>query len=253
MPRHVEAMLATPFPRSFDHPDWIFEVKWDGYRAIAEVEQGSVRLYSRRGLSLMERFRLIANSLAQLGHDAVLDGEVVVLDESGKAQFQLLQNRGRSGEGVLAYYVFDLLYLDGHDLRGLALVRRKELLARVVAGLPHVRLSEHIREQGTAFFAAAEKQGLEGIVAKLAESRYEAGQRSRAWPPGDDSEVGTSWLNLLQTASMADWACRAALNMIRAILDMIPDRPGDTAWVFKHDYRNRTDAWIATSSWKGVA
>jgi bifunctional non-homologous end joining protein LigD len=181
MPRHVEPMLATPFPRPFVHPDWIFEVKWDGYRAIAEVEQGSVRLYSRNRLSLTERFRLIANSLAQLGRDAVLDGEVVVLDETGKAQFQLLQNRGRSGEGVLAYYCFDLLYLDGHDLRGLPLLGRKELLARVIAGLPHVRLSEHIRTQGTAFFAAAEKQGIEGIVAKLAESRYEAGQRSRAW------------------------------------------------------------------------
>jgi bifunctional non-homologous end joining protein LigD len=95
MPRHVEPMLATPFPRPFDHPDRIFEIKWDGYRAIAEVEQGSVRLHSRRGLSLTARFGLIAKSLAQLGHDAVLDGEVVVLDESGKAQFQLLQNQGR--------------------------------------------------------------------------------------------------------------------------------------------------------------
>jgi bifunctional non-homologous end joining protein LigD len=181
MPKHVEPMLATPFPNPFDHPDWIFEVKWDGYRAIAEVEQGSVRPSSRNRLSLTERFRLIASSLSRLGHDAVLDGEVVVLDESGKAQFQLLQNRGRSRDGVLAYYCFDLLYLDGHDLRGLPLLRRKELLARVIADLPHVRLSEHIRGQGTAFFAAAEKQGLEGVVAKLAESRYVAGQRSRAW------------------------------------------------------------------------
>jgi bifunctional non-homologous end joining protein LigD len=181
MPRHVEPMLATPFPKPFDHPDWLFEIKWDGYRAIAAVEQGSVRLYSRNQLSLTERFRLIANSLSQLGHDAVLDGEVVVLDEHGRAQFQLLQNRGGSRKGVLAYYVFDLLYLDGHDLRGLPLLRRKELLARIIGDLPHVRLSEHINQHGTAFFAAAEKQRVEGIVAKLAASRYAAGERSRAW------------------------------------------------------------------------
>jgi bifunctional non-homologous end joining protein LigD len=181
MPRQVEPMLATRFEKPFDHPDWIFEVKWDGYRAIAEVEKQSVRLYSRNQVSLTERYRLIASSLSQLGHNAVLDGEIVVLDEHGRAQFGLLQNYGRSPNGVLAYFAFDLLYLDGHDLRGLPLLRRKELLAPIIRDLPYVRLSEHIRQHGTAFFAAAERQRVEGIVAKLAQSRYAVGERTRAW------------------------------------------------------------------------
>jgi bifunctional non-homologous end joining protein LigD len=181
MPRQVEPMLATRVAKPFDHADWIFEIKWDGYRAIAEVEQHSVRLYSRNLLSFTERFRPIANSLSQLGHDAVLDGEVVVLDEHGKAQFELLQNHGRSRGGVLAYYVFDLLYLDGHDLRGLPLLHRKELLAKIISDLPYIRLSEHVSQHGTALFAAVEKQRVEGIVAKLAKSRYTSGARSRAW------------------------------------------------------------------------
>jgi len=173
-------MLASRVPNPFDHPDWIFEIKWDGYRAIAEVERQSVRLYSRNNLSLKERFASIVQALAGLGHDAVLDGEVVVLDREGKAQFQLLQNY-RTREGVLTYYVFDLLYLDGHDLRELPLLRRKELLAGIAADVPGLKLSEHIAEHGTAFFDAVAQRQVEGIVAKLATSRYVAGQRTRAW------------------------------------------------------------------------
>src|SRR5208283_1583331 len=111
----------------------------------------SVRLYSRNHKSFDERFAPIVKSLRELGHEAILDGEVVVLDETGKSQFQLLQNYQRTGKGQLVYYVFDLLELDGEDLRKQPLIRRKELLATLLDDLPNVQLSEHIAADGEAF------------------------------------------------------------------------------------------------------
>jgi bifunctional non-homologous end joining protein LigD len=181
MPRNVKPMLASPVAEPFDHPDWVFEIKWDGYRAIAEVERHSVRLYSRRSLSLAERYPPLVDALGRLNHDAVLDGEVVVLDAGGKPQFQLLQNYQKARQGVLTYYVFDLLHLDGHDLRNLPLLRRKQLLAQIVKDVPGIKVSEHITATGRAFFQALSRQDLEGMVAKLAQSRYVAGQRSKTW------------------------------------------------------------------------
>src|SRR5438132_12700341 len=181
MPRNVKPMLACPVSEPFDHPDLVFEIKWDGYRAIAEVEQNRVRLYSRRNLSLAERYPSIVAALTRLGPDAVLDGEVVAFDAKGMPRFQLLQNYQKSRQGALVYYVFDLLYLDGYDLRNLPLVARKELLAKIVADLPGVKVSEHITGEGRAFFAALARQKVEGMVAKLAQTRYVGGQRSRTW------------------------------------------------------------------------
>jgi bifunctional non-homologous end joining protein LigD len=181
MPRDVTPMLATLVDEPFDRDGWIFEVKWDGYRAIAEVTSDGVRLYSRNGLSMAERFPPIIKSLHQLGHEAVLDGEIVVTDAAGIGRFQLLQNYQKTGKGSLLYYVFDLLYLDGHDLRSLPLLRRKELLSRIVTGLPNVRVSEHVKKEGKALFQAAEAKGLEGIIAKRADSSYLDGIRGRTW------------------------------------------------------------------------
>jgi bifunctional non-homologous end joining protein LigD len=178
---NVQPMLASPVEKPFDKAGWFFEIKWDGYRAIAEVEGGRVKLYSRKLLSFNERYPRVVQSLATLGHDAVLDGEVVVLDEHGEAHFQLLQQYQKTGQGVLVYYVFDLLHLDGHDLRPLPLSRRKEILAPIIKDLPNVRLSEHIEEQGKAFFEAVAERGLEGMIAKNAASRYREGLRSHDW------------------------------------------------------------------------
>jgi bifunctional non-homologous end joining protein LigD len=180
-PHNVQPMLASPVDRPFDKPGWLFEIKWDGYRAIAEVESGRVRLYSRKLLSFNERYPGIVQSLAGLGHDAVLDGEVVVLDEQGEAHFHLLQQYQKTGQGVLVYYVFDLLYLDRHDLCSLPLRRRKEILASLVDKVPSVRLSEHMEEKGKAFFEVVARRGLEGIIAKNAASRYRQGLRSHDW------------------------------------------------------------------------
>jgi bifunctional non-homologous end joining protein LigD len=180
MPHHVRPMLASPAAQPFDHADWLFEVKWDGYRAIAEVSREQVRLYSRNKLSFEKRFAPLVDSLQHLGVEAVIDGEMVVLDDSGRPRFQLIQDYPKSG-GSLVYVVFDLLYLDGHNLEKLPLIRRKEILAGLVDGLPNVNLSEHIPEQGIAFYRAVEEKGLEGIIAKDGQSRYQQGVRSRSW------------------------------------------------------------------------
>ena len=181
MPSKVKPMLATAVTKPFDHPDWLFELKWDGYRAIAEVTKNKVQLYSRRGLSFEQRYPPIVESLARLGHEAVLDGEIVVIDDAGKPQFQLLQGYAKSRKGRLVYQVFDLLYLDGYDLRNQPLLRRKEILSHILGRLPNIELSEHIREHGIAFFNAVAGKGLEGAMAKDVRSGYQQGIRSRSW------------------------------------------------------------------------
>jgi bifunctional non-homologous end joining protein LigD len=180
-PHDIEPMLACPVDAPFDKSGWIFELKWDGYRAIVEVQKDKIRLYSRNLLPFEARYAPIVESLRNLGHEAVLDGEVVVLDETGRSRFQLLQTYQKTGKGRLVYYVFDLLYLDGRDLRPLPLRQRKEVLAKLSTDLPNIRLSEHIEEKGIAFFQAAAARGLEGIMAKDAASPYRSGRRCREW------------------------------------------------------------------------
>ncbi len=181
MPHNISPMLATLGREPFDHPDWIFEIKLDGYRTIAEIAAGSILLYSRNLLSFTARYPTIAASLAAVGREAILDGELVVMDERGRSDFQLLQNYGRTGSGMIVYSVFDLLYLDGKDLRDLPLLTRKSLLQQILPDLPDVRYCDHIAESGTSFFKVAQENRLEGMIAKRAGSRYETGKRSRDW------------------------------------------------------------------------
>ncbi len=181
MPHGVRPMLAALAGGPFDHPDWIFEVKWDGYRAVAEVRHGEVSLYSRNLISLTQKFSPVAQALGKLGLEAVLDGEIVVADEEGRSDFQMLHNYQKSGKGHLLYYVFDLLYLEGHDLTGLPLLMRKGLLKKVLPPVPGIRFSDHVAKDGVLFFEAARQKGLEGIVAKHSEGVYRIGTRSRQW------------------------------------------------------------------------
>lgn len=177
----VKPMLATSIEEPFDREGWLFEVKWDGYRAIAKIGEGNLHLYSRNQQTLNAQYPEIIESLSRLNFSAVLDGEIVVLDEAGVSQFGLLQDYQQQLTGALAYYVFDILWLEGHDLRGLPLARRKEILTRVLPVLPHVRLSQHIETSGVEFFKLAIAHGLEGIIAKDMQSHYRAGERSRDW------------------------------------------------------------------------
>jgi bifunctional non-homologous end joining protein LigD len=181
MPKNVKPMLAKVSEKPFSNTDWIFEVKWDGYRAIAEITKGKVSLSSRTGQSFDEKFAPIVKSLEKIDHDAVLDGEMVVLDKNGKSDFQLLQDYVKTGKGELVYQVFDLLYLDGHDLRRESLLKRKELLEDLLPKSSHIRYSAHIEKDGEKFFKKAEAAGLEGIMAKRADSAYESGRRTGAW------------------------------------------------------------------------
>lgn len=182
MPRKVKPMLASEVDHPFDRPGWLFEVKWDGYRAIAEVElEGEVKLYSRNQLSFNERYHSIIKDLKKLGRACVLDGEVVVIDDEGRSQFQWLQDYAKGKKGTLLYYAFDLLYLDGHDLRMLPLKQRKGILERIIPPESRIRFSGHVEERGCDFYEAVTDQALEGMMAKNAASPYEEGRRSREW------------------------------------------------------------------------
>lgn len=181
MPKDVKPMLATAIREPFDNPDWVFEVKWDGYRAVAEIRDGGVSLYSRNLISFNRKFSPVVDSLRKIGTDAVLDGEIVVVDDEGRPDFQALQHYPDSQGGHLLYYVFDLLHFQGHDLTGLPLSRRKELLKKILPSDPRIRYSDHVAKEGVLFYRVAGEKGLEGIIAKHANSAYETGRRSRQW------------------------------------------------------------------------
>jgi bifunctional non-homologous end joining protein LigD len=174
-------MLATLVKEAFDRQGWLFEIKWDGYRALAEIRDKRVLLYSRRDTAFNDRFPAIVRALCSLPFDALLDGEIVVVDESGEANFQMLQDYPDATEGTLVYYVFDLLHFNGFDLTGLPLFRRKEILRQILPRVPHIALSDHIEKEGLSLFKAASESMVEGIVAKDGMSPYRPGQRSRQW------------------------------------------------------------------------
>jgi bifunctional non-homologous end joining protein LigD len=181
MPQGVKPMLATPIKEPFDHPDWLFEMKWDGYRAIAEIQSSKVSLYSRNNISLSRKFPPIVESLKELNMEAVFDGEIVVVDKNGEPDFQLLQDYQKSPQGHLLYYVFDLLYFQGHDLTNLPLIKRKELLKKIIPSSGKIRFSEHVAKDGVLFFRVVQEKRLEGIIAKHSQSVYTMGKRSRQW------------------------------------------------------------------------
>jgi bifunctional non-homologous end joining protein LigD len=174
-------MLATPAENVPRGPGWLFEVKWDGYRAIARVSQGEAQLTSRKGNDLTERFPSVAKAIARAVKtpDCVLDGEVCALDEQGRSSFSAMQ-QGKPGT-PLVYYVFDLLELDGESLIDLPLRERRARLERLIDRRnPTVRISE-VFDDGEALLEAAKRQRLEGIIAKRIDSRYAVGTRTRDW------------------------------------------------------------------------
>jgi bifunctional non-homologous end joining protein LigD len=180
MPADVAPMLATLVDKPFDEEGWEYEIKWDGYRALAYLRKGKVELRSRNNKSF-EKYYPIYESLKEWPQSAVLDGEIVVLNEKGHAQFNALQNWRSEADGQLIYYVFDLLWLEGRDLREMPLIQRRKILEGTVPAEGLVRFSESFAVSGTEFFAAAQKMGLEGIMAKKAESLYTPGIRTREW------------------------------------------------------------------------
>ena len=194
MPDFVEPMQATLADRPFSDPDWLFEVKWDGYRVEAVVADGTVRLWTRNRQDAARYFPDLAGAADWIdARAAIVDGEVVALDEDGRPRFSLLQDRtgirtgrapgsrARAQPAPIVYQAFDLLHLDGRSLLDVPLEERKRLLRSRLRPHPLVRYSGHVDADGEAFHAAAREQELEGVVAKLRRSAYEPGRRSRTW------------------------------------------------------------------------
>jgi bifunctional non-homologous end joining protein LigD len=194
MPDFIPPMKATLATHPFTDPDWLFEVKWDGYRVEAVVRGGSVRLWTRRRQDASVYFPDLAAANGWIEADeAIVDGEVVALDEQGRPRFSLLQDHtgirtGRSPGGkrhgkpaTIVYEAFDLLHLDGRSLLGVPLEDRKRLLHSRLRPHSMVRYAGHVETDGIAFFEAARQQEVEGIVAKLRRSPYEPDRRSRSW------------------------------------------------------------------------
>ncbi|NLX63852.1 MAG: DNA ligase D [Clostridiaceae bacterium] len=176
----TDVQLAKPVSRIPDGDDWIFEMKYDGYRILAFVEGNNVRLVSRNGNDYTERFFAVSNSLIEFasGKSMVLDGEMTVIDETGKTDFQSLQNYLKNPGGQkLTYIVFDLLALDGEDLRNKPLIKRKEILEELMKDAPgNLYYSRHVKGNGKVCFIAACDAGMEGIIGKKADSVYSGGR-----------------------------------------------------------------------------
>ncbi|ASK30791.1 DNA ligase D [Chryseobacterium sp. T16E-39] len=174
-------MLAKSFEKAFDDQDWIFEIKWDGYRAIADLSHKAHLLYSRNGISFLAKFEKITQDFDQQKHTMILDGEIVAYDEKGKPNFQLLQQIGDNPNLALVYQVFDLLWLNGHSTEELPLLQRKELLKEALVETEVIKYCDHIPEKGIEFFDQMKKMQLEGMIAKKTDSLYIENHRTSDW------------------------------------------------------------------------
>jgi bifunctional non-homologous end joining protein LigD len=182
IPTGMKPMLATLVDEPFDDPDWQYEVKWDGYRALAFLNKGEVELLSRNNKSFNEKFYPIYDLLKTYEMNAVFDGEILVLNDKGISNFGDLQNWRSEADGELVFYVFDIIWYDGKDLKELPLHQRQEILAKVLPGNDdRIRLSKVFDASGIDFYRAAERMGLEGIIAKKKDSTYSANFRSKEW------------------------------------------------------------------------
>ncbi len=191
MPAVIKPMLATLVDKPFSDPDWLFETKWDGVRAVCFIRNGKARFISRNQIEMTAQYPELADVAKSVRSSSViLDGEIVALDENGVSRFQLLQRRlGRKNVGEIqrlaattriAFYVFDLLYLDCFDLMGCKLIDRKATLAEQLKPSKNIRYSDHIIGEGEKLFKEVAKIPLEGMIAKRLESAY-AQRRSSEW------------------------------------------------------------------------
>lgn len=174
-------MLAKEIKNSFDDKDWLYEIKWDGYRAITEIKEGEIKFYSRNGLNFSGTYPLIIQELKKFASDVIVDGEIVVLNDDGLPSFQLLQYYNTDPNHPIKYYVFDLLHLNGHDMYDLPLLERKKLLKEAMPQSELISYSDHVEQEGKAFFDISRERNLEGIMAKKCDSRYHAGKRTNEW------------------------------------------------------------------------
>ncbi len=189
MPSGVRATLAELGDKPFSSPNWVFEIKWDGVRALAQIENGKTTLWARSGRDVTLEYPEFKDMAARFRvRNAIIDGEIVTLDSDGRSNFHTLQHRlgvqnpsRQLMQSVpLDYFAFDVMYADGYDLRRVPLVDRKDFLQQVLSPNERLHFSEHIPDQGEALYEAARSKGLEGIIAKLKNSTY-AGARTSTW------------------------------------------------------------------------
>lgn len=181
VPKNIKPMKATLVDAPFDDADWIFEVKWDGYRAVAMIDKNGAELISRNNIPF-DKYYPINQILKDWQVNAVIDGEILVLNDKGLSDFGALQNWRSEADGNLVYYVFDILWYEGKNLMSLPLIQRQAILKEVMpANDDRVRQSKVFPTNGVGFFEAAEKIGLEGIIAKKSSSIYTSDLRSKEW------------------------------------------------------------------------
>jgi bifunctional non-homologous end joining protein LigD len=189
MPSFIQPALATLVEKPFSHPDWLFEVKWDGIRTLARIRQGKAQLWSRSERDITGEYPELADLPQHIdARDAWLDGEIVALDSEGRSDFQKLQLRfgvrhptaKLINQSPAVYYIFDLLYFNGHDIRNVPLIERKNLLRQILREDERIRYSDHVVAKGSELFKIAKERKLEGIIAKKCSSAYPTG-RSTSW------------------------------------------------------------------------
>lgn len=182
IPKGIKPMLATLVDAPFDDDDWQYEVKWDGYRSLTFINKGKAEMLSRNNKSFNDKFYPIYQIISKWKINAVLDGEIVVLNDNGISNFGALQNWRSEADGELVFYVFDILWYEGKDLTALPLTQRQAILEEV---LPieddRIRISQVFDANGVDFFNTAERMGIEGIMAKRKSSTYALSNRSKEW------------------------------------------------------------------------
>jgi len=176
MPTDIRPMLCTLISELHNDPQYLYEIKWDGYRIMAYAEKGKTRLSSRGGKDYTSRYPPIARALQALQHDVVLDGEVVVFDAAGHPSFNAVQLYN-GHDSAIYYYCFDILWLDGRDLKALPLSERKEILRELINNNEVLRFSDSF-DDGEGLYALMKQKGFEGVVAKRKDSEYLEGDRS---------------------------------------------------------------------------
>ncbi|MES2061802.1 MAG: DNA ligase D [Bacteroidota bacterium] len=182
IPTGIKPMLATLVNEPFDDPDWVYEVKWDGYRTLGFINKGEVQLLSRNNKDFNEKYYPLKKLLESWKLNVVIDGEILVLNDKGVSNFGALQNWRSEADGELVLYIFDILWYEGKNLMDLPLVERQAIMREVIpTGDDRVRLSQTFKANGTEFFEAAGKIGLEGIMAKRAGGTYSPDNRSKDW------------------------------------------------------------------------
>lgn len=180
-PEHLSPMLATLVSKPAQGSDWVYEIKWDGYRAIAYLNGADSTLRSRNDKSFDEKFYPITDAVTQWGVHAVVDGEIAVLNKEGLSDFGALQNWRSEADGTLIFYVFDVMWCEGYDLTHLPFIQRRDILSAILPDIPSIRLSETFQASGEDFLETARQMGLEGIIAKKPDSTYQPGARTTDW------------------------------------------------------------------------